>query len=103
MADRPTKNDPLAPEKPISSAASSDPAWTLAHRYLSLSYVRRMAIAQALKLLEDADEGVPQNEVSRRVFRRARERGLLAELWDEVDQQGAWKQEANPFKSPQPE
>jgi predicted MPP superfamily phosphohydrolase len=98
MGDQPARDDPIAPTKPISSAASSDPARTLAHRYLSLSYVRRMAIAQALALVADVDEGVPQNELSRSVFRRARERGLLSELWDQVMQEGAWTPRANPFR-----
>jgi hypothetical protein len=92
-----SSKDPIAPAAPISSAASSDPAWTLAHRYLSLSYVKRIAVAQALKLIMDSDETLPHSDLFRMVFRRAKQSNVLAELWDEVELQGAWTPEPNPF------
>ncbi|HZZ42459.1 MAG TPA: metallophosphoesterase [Tepidisphaeraceae bacterium] len=76
-----------------------DPARTLAHRFLSLPYVRRMEVAQSLKLLRDEDEGIQEAERSKRIFTRAKESRQLAQLWNEVERQhGDGKYSTNPFE-----
>lgn len=78
-----------------------DPARTLAHRFLSLSFVDRMEVAQTLKLLRDEDEGLTEGERSRQLFVRAKETRQLAQLWDEVERHhGDHKYVVNPFESP---
>ena len=90
---RPPVND-----ETTSRPAPMDPARTLAYRFLTLPFVRRMAVAQALQLLRDEDESVTDVERSRRIFSRAQEGRQLGPLWDEVERlHGDGKYPINPF------
>lgn len=89
---------PSAQDKPAERSAM-DPARTLAHRFLSLSFVRRMEVAQALSLLRDEDEGLSEIERSKRIFVRAKENHQLAQLWNEVERRhGDARYSSNPFE-----
>lgn len=57
----------------------------LFYRYYKLPYHRRIEIAQKLKLLEDADENLPDLEKFRKVLNRVAEMNKLPELADEVE------------------
>lgn len=52
----------------------------LVFRLFALSYPDRMQIIVNLKLLDEADNGVPDGELVRRAIGRAKRRGLLAQL-----------------------
>jgi calcineurin-like phosphoesterase family protein len=59
----------------------------ITYRFLSLPHRIRLGIAIKLNLVRDEDEGVDDAELIRRVFRRARENGVLPALIQEVDSQ----------------
>ena len=89
---------PAAPSGTVQRSAM-DPARTLAHRFLSLPFVGRMEVAQALKLLQNEDESLPETERSKRIFVRAKENRLLAQLWNEVEKRhGDGMHPTNPFE-----
>ena len=76
-----------------------NPARTLTYRFLSLPYVSRIEVAQVLGLLEDYDKGVRDGELFRRFFRRAKEKDILARLWNEVEVRHAdGRYSENPFE-----
>lgn len=52
----------------------------LVFRLFALSYPDRMQIIVNLKLLDDADTGIPESELVKRAIRRAKERDQLAQL-----------------------
>mgnify|MGYP000281710632 CR=1 FL=1 len=60
------------------------PLRRLVYRFLSLSYLQRLAVAHKLKLVADADEALSDVERYRQILVRAKERGQLVELWGEV-------------------
>ncbi len=57
----------------------------LVYRFFSLSHHHRTAVIQALGLVERGDQGESEMERFRRSFRQAKEKGLLALLWSEVE------------------
>ncbi len=70
----------------------------LASRFLGLPFHRRMAVAVRLALLEQGEHSLPEDEVFRRVFRRARDQRLLRRLWDAIQNELAVKDDVpNPF------
>lgn len=71
----------------------------LAYRFLALSFRKRMAISVDLGLVENGDEALLGAELFRKVFRRAREMGLLKELWQEVAVAHGVPGEKNPYYS----
>lgn len=71
----------------------------LTYQFLSLPYQVRVQIAQELGLLEDEDRDASDLELVQRFFQRARQRKLLARLWEEVEgRYGSTEREANPFE-----
>jgi hypothetical protein len=102
---------PLAPV-PISNAGGvstgeavmvntdhADAARTLTYRFLDLSHVTRIEIAQELGLYRNEDEGVRDPELLERIFRRANEAKLLAKLWNLVERQhGDNLDNTNPYE-----
>lgn len=66
---------------------SADAARTLTYRFLDLSHITRIEIVQELDLYKNEDEGVRDPELLERIFRRAKDGKLLAQLWDLVEKQ----------------
>jgi GTPase-associated adaptor domain-containing protein len=62
-----------------------DPGRRLVYRFFGLPYHQRMTLVRALALLEPDEQNLPEMERFRRVFRRAREKGILPSLWTEVE------------------
>jgi hypothetical protein len=82
-----TTTAPLAVEtpKPGPELRIMNPERRLTFRFLDLPYSRRIEVASALALVDDADEGISEDERYKRYFRRARERGALERFWEEVE------------------
>jgi hypothetical protein len=79
-----------------------DPGRRLVYRFFGLPYQQRRAIVHALGLLEPADADAPEIERFRRCFRRARERGMMAALWAEVEAlYPDGETDVNPFRTVQ--
>ena len=94
--------DRQGPEGQARTRTEEDPAMRpariLTYRFFDLPHVVRMDVAQELDLIEDEDEGLRDFELFERVFRRARERSLLADLWEKVESRhGDGKYTDNPF------
>ena len=66
-------------------SAMFSPPRRLVYHFLDLPQHIQMEIAQGLGLLEDADRGLQEEKLFRDLFRRAAERGKLADLWSEVE------------------
>ncbi len=66
-------------------SAMFSPPRRLAYHFLDLPQHIQMEIAQALGLLQDDDKGLRDDKLFRSLFRRATERGKLADLWSEVE------------------
>lgn len=95
-----TNSEPAAASNPL--VAGARPAMTplrrLTYRFLSLSYVQRLRLAQDLQLVAEEDEGLSDVERFRQVLLRAKERGKLAELWNEVSRLHGEPAAPNPFE-----
>lgn len=80
-----------------------NPERRLMFRLFGLPYHQIIRIAATLDLVTDEDKSVKDAERFQRYFRRAKERGQLAELWFQVEQQyGEGQQDMNPFRPPTP-
>jgi len=77
------------PEGPPSPATAPDPAMSpkrqLCYRYLALPYLAQIQLAQALDLLRNEDRGIDDAALFGRIYGRATERGMLAELTAAVE------------------
>ena len=73
-----------AQESPSTVNPGINPYRSLVYRYLSLAVGSRIDIARKLNLIEDKDEGITDKELYLKIFKRAKERELLADLWYEV-------------------
>jgi hypothetical protein len=62
-----------------------DAARTLTYRFLSLSHVARIEVAQKLALLDDSDEGLMDFDLFGRIFERAMRQQKLESLWELVE------------------
>ncbi|PDT81352.1 metallophosphoesterase [Sinorhizobium sp. BJ1] len=75
----------------VSDPARTDPMESLREisiRFFKLTLSQKSAIAGKLNLLEEEDANQPDFERFRRVFMRAKERGLIEQLDDEVKKAG---------------
>lgn len=79
----PTKTSP----KELQVVRQMDPLKRLAYRFLSLSFEKRLLVAQRLDLLEPEDRDADETERGRRFFKRANERNQLGKLWEAVEEQ----------------
>lgn len=59
----------------------------LVYRFLELTHVRRMDVVMKLGLAEPTDKELEPNERNTLYFRRATERGILAQMWDAIEEQ----------------
>jgi len=85
-----------------SKKAMFNPSKRLAFRFMKLPYHTQTEIAKKLELATSDAPGLPQSELIKAVFRRAREKSTISVLWDLVEKsysEGA--QEVNPFKTAQ--
>ncbi len=72
----------------------------LSYRFLQLPYHQEFEIAKALKFVKDGDNPLSKNDLAQVVFKLAREKGKLAELWNLVAAQYTdGSMEENPFKT----
>ena len=80
------------------AGAVMNPAKTLTYRFLSLSHLSRLEIAQSMKLLRDEDEGLFDAELFERILKRASDESRLSELWDLVEKShGDKAHPSNPY------
>jgi|SRR6478736_995054 len=102
-AQQDDKFDTLEIENPPfvgNKTAVFSPSKRLAFRFLNLTYNKQVEIALELSLVKPGGKALTRDELSALVFKNAREKGKLAELWnlvkkhynDEVD-------EENPFET----
>ncbi len=75
-----------------------NPPRQLVYHFLELAKHEQLEIAGALGLLSAEDEGLQNDDLFRNIFRRARQLGKLAELWDEVEKKHPQGEtDKNPF------
>ncbi len=76
-----------------------NPLRKLAYRFFSLPYHRIIRIAQEFDLLEDHDQGQPDQEKLKHFLNRAVEKDILVQLWDAVEKlHGSESTSKNPFR-----
>lgn len=76
----------------------------LTYRFFELPHVKRLDVVRDLSLIRDEDEGLSDTELLHRIMTRAREEGLLAELWEKVQEQHAdGEYKNNPYRAQQEE
>lgn len=69
----------------------------LVYRFLSLPFVKQVALVQELKLLEEKDASLKGTQLLKRAFERASERNDLANLWASTMKASGQPLEPNPF------
>lgn len=75
------------------------PSRKLAYHFLELPRHVQMQIARTFGLPKEGDEGLPDDQLFRALFRQATETGKLTELWDEVEtKHPKGRPEENPFR-----
>lgn len=60
------------------------PTRRLVYRYLGLSHVVQVELGKRLELIEPGDPISNSAELAALVFKRAKDQGKLAQVWDEV-------------------
>ncbi len=83
-----------------SKTAVFSPSKRLAFRFLNLPYHKQMEIALALSLLETGSSALTREQLATIVFKGAREKGKLGELWSLVKAESQDEaDEENPFEA----
>lgn len=83
----------------IKRSTMMNPVRRLAYRFFTLPYHLIIKIAQELELLEDQDQGQPDQEKLKRFLQRAGEKDILPQLWDAVEKcHGSGNTLDNPFR-----
>lgn len=85
-------------EKRLNQGQGMNSARRLTYRFLRLPYHTRIKIAQDLELLHDDDKGLSDSELFGRLFRRASDKNMLADLWDKVEAAHGDNQGDNPYR-----
>jgi hypothetical protein len=97
------KFDELEIENPPfvgSKTAVFSPSKRLAFRFLNLPYHKQVEIALALRLVKSGGHALTREELAALVFKSAREKGKLAELWNLVQREYQEEtEEENPFEA----
>jgi predicted phosphodiesterase len=70
----------------------------LTFRFLTLAFRHQIAVADSLGVLTDEDRALNDETLFRALFERAREKGLLAKLWEETEKRHADPANYNPFE-----
>ena len=87
----PTTSVTVTPMDKASAARS------LTYRFLELPHVSRIAIAQALGLYRNEDEGLVDAELFERIFDRAAKGRCLEKLWLDVHEYRGNREQTNPY------
>lgn len=74
------------------------PARRLTYLFLDLPHHKKLRIAQRLDLIRNEDQGLRDAELYKRYFERAAEKGILADLWREVQKEYGGPDEENPYE-----
>lgn len=74
-----------------------NPERVLVYKFLSLPYHLKLRVALDLRLVEDADQLLPELIKFQTYFSRAKESNILDKLWDEVEKHQEEKSQINPF------
>jgi hypothetical protein len=83
-----------------SKTAVFSPQKRLAFRFLNLGYHKQVEIALALHLVEPGGPALTRDQLAALVFKSAREKGKLAELWNVVNKEYSDSvEEENPFET----
>jgi hypothetical protein len=83
-----------------SKTAVFSPSKRLAFRFLNLAYHKQVEIALALRLVKPGGQALTREQLSALVFKTAREKGKLAELWNLVKKEYKDEvEEVNPFET----
>ena len=83
-----------------SKSAMFSPSKRLAFRFLNLAYHKQVEIALALHLVKSGGQALTREELSALVFKSAREKGKLAQLWNLVKKEFKDElEEENPFET----
>lgn len=102
-----TTEEALSAADPIPEASAGkeadempppNPERRLTYRFLTLPFRHQIAIAQSLDVLTDQDRALSDAALFRELFKRAREAGLLAKLWEETERRHADPANYNPFE-----
>lgn len=76
-----------------------NPIRTLIYRFFGLSYTTRSSILNKLELLYDEDDGIEHTKLFRVLIKRAEEKNVLPQLWEEIESaQEDCEFTINPFK-----
>jgi len=78
--------------------APPNPERRLTYRFLTLPFRHQIAVAQSLDVLTDQDRALSDAALFHELFKRAREAGLLAKLWEETERRHPDPAEDNPFE-----
>ncbi len=75
------------------------PSRTLAYHFVELAWHEKMAIAKSFGLPDQGDEGLEEELLFRKLFRRATDTGKLADLWTAVESKHKkGRPDENPFR-----
>jgi nucleoside phosphorylase len=77
-----------------------NPARELSVRFLTLPLYKRIRLAQKLGLLTEEEKSLEADELSKRIFNRAKEEKKLDQLWDEVEEAYDRRGNFNPIQNP---
>ncbi len=66
------------------SYGMNDPSKQLVYAFLTLPYPTQLRIANNLELLSDSDSGLASNALFEQIVVRAKENGVIADLWEQV-------------------
>lgn len=91
------ESETIAMAENVIDPAVPDPKRKLAYLFLSLTYHTKLKIAVKFGLIEDSDSDLEEIKKTQLYFKRAEEKGILSELWDEVMLHSLTKI-TNPFK-----
>lgn len=89
----------------IENERMDSPQRTLTHRFLCLPFRHQFTVAKVMGVLTSAEVmmmKIDPDWIIKALFRRAYERGLLAQLWDETEKRHADPAAFNPFAGEAP-
>ena len=105
QCDAPSPIPAIADAAPVSLPDDSprktimNPERTLTYRFFDLPHIVRLEIARTLDLYHDEDEGLQDFELFARIFKRAIDADVLADLWGCIEEQhGDGRYSTNPFR-----